>query len=178
MPGVKKVDYTHPALGGCFGKGCRVALGDNFAKDGAAWATRPAAAVVSRIIDSGVPCIIGLSNKKNSGLFNTLNPSSGQGVTSVNAFARAPGAIDGHVTDAPVAQSLTFSPNWDLKIKPTVRALGNNILGIKIGGGYKDITRTSFAGPLIAGILALITKVQGTFDPVLLNSLLITTAIP
>lgn len=29
-----QVDYTHPALGGCFGKGCRVVLGDNFSKDG------------------------------------------------------------------------------------------------------------------------------------------------
>ncbi|KID75521.1 Thermophilic serine proteinase [Metarhizium brunneum] len=28
------IDYTHPALGGCFGKGCRVAFGDNFSKDG------------------------------------------------------------------------------------------------------------------------------------------------
>ncbi|KJK74793.1 hypothetical protein H634G_09837 [Metarhizium anisopliae BRIP 53293] len=52
---------------------------------GAAWATRPAAAVVSRIVDSGVPCIVGLGNENNSGLFNTLNPSSGRGVTSVNA---------------------------------------------------------------------------------------------
>ncbi|KAG0205771.1 hypothetical protein BGX28_002694 [Mortierella sp. GBA30] len=35
------VDYTHPALGGCFGKGCRVRygwdfVGDNFDKDGVA----------------------------------------------------------------------------------------------------------------------------------------------
>ncbi|OAA63869.1 subtilisin-like protease [Cordyceps fumosorosea ARSEF 2679] len=28
------VDYTHEALGGCFGKGCKVALGDNFASGG------------------------------------------------------------------------------------------------------------------------------------------------
>ncbi|EFY96007.1 peptidase S8 and DUF1034 (Fn-like) domain protein [Metarhizium robertsii] len=247
------VDYTHPALGGCFGEGCRVALGGNFAKDGkdndpmdcnghgtavagivagndanyvgvapnatlagyrvldcsamleeddliagwvkayqdgaqiivssagwpgAAWATRPAAAVVSRIVDSGVPCIVGLGNENNSGLFNTLNPSSGRGVTSVNAFARAPGAIDGHVTDAPVAQSSTFGPNWDLEIKPTVGAPGDDVPGIKMGGGYEDITGTSFAGPLVAGILALVAEVRGTFDPVLLNSLLMTTAVP
>lgn len=121
---------------------------------GAAWATRPAAAVVSRIVDSGVACIVGRGNENNSGLFNTLNPSSGRGVTSVNAFARAPGAIDGHVTDAPVAQSSTFGPNWDLEIKPTVGAPGDNVPGIKMGGGYEDITGTSFAGPLVAGILS------------------------
>ncbi|KAM3537364.1 hypothetical protein ARSEF1564_009714 [Beauveria bassiana] len=28
------VDYTHEALGGCFGPGCKVAFGDNFADDG------------------------------------------------------------------------------------------------------------------------------------------------
>lgn len=145
---------------------------------GAAWTTRPAAAVVSRIVDSGVPCIVGLGNKKNSGLFNTLNPSSGRGVTSVNAFARAPGAIDGQVTDAPMARFSTSGPNWDLEIKPTVGAPGDDVPGIKMGGGYEDIAGTSFAGPLVAGILALVAEVRGTFDPVSLNSLLTTTAAP
>ncbi|EFY84257.1 subtilisin-like serine protease PR1C [Metarhizium acridum CQMa 102] len=247
------IDYTNPALGGCFGKGCRVAFGDNFSKDGkdddpmdchghgtavagivaggdsnyvgvapnatlagyrvlncsalmeeddliagwvkayedgaqiivssagwegASWATRPAAAVVSRIVDSGVPCIVGLGNDNGSGLFSTLNPSSGRGVTSVNAFARAPGAIDGHATDAPMARFSTFVPNWDLEIKPTVGAPGDNVPGIKKDGGYEDISGTSFAGPLVAGILALAAEVRGPFDPVLLNSLLMTTAVP
>ena len=145
---------------------------------GSAWATRPAAAVVSRIVDSGVPCVVGLGNDNDSGLFSTLNPSSGRGVTSVNAFARAPGAIVGHVTDAPMAEFSTLGPNWDLEIKPTVGAPGDNVPGIKMGGGYEDISGTSYAGPLVAGILALVAEVRGTFDPVLLNNLLMTTAVP
>ncbi|TQW04019.1 subtilisin-like serine protease PR1C [Cordyceps javanica] len=247
------VDYTHSALGGCFGKGCRVALGDNLARDGKAndpmdcvghgtavagilggndanyvgvapnatlaayrvldcntfmveddlvagwlkayedgaqiivssagwpgsgWATRAAAVVVSRIVDSGVPCIVGLGNDKESGLFSTMNPSSGRGVTSVNAFARASGALDGHVRDAPMARFSSYGPNWDLDIKPTVGSPGDDVPSIQRGGGYTDVSGTSFAGPLVAGILALMAEVRGTFDPVLLNSLLSSTAVP
>lgn len=146
--------------------------------EGSAWPTRPAAVVVSRIVDSGVPCIVGLGNDRDSGLFSTLNPSSGRGVTSVNSFARAPGAIDGQVADAPMARFSTFGPNWDLEIKPTVGAPGDDVPGIKMGGGYQDISGTSYAGPLVAGMLALIGEVRGTFDPVLLNSLLMSTAVP
>ncbi|OAA76739.1 subtilisin-like serine protease PR1C [Akanthomyces lecanii RCEF 1005] len=247
------VNYTHSALGGCFGKGCRVVLGDNFSKDGkkndpmdchghgttvagilagndanyvgvapnatlaayrvldcnammveddlvagwvkayedgaqlivssagwpgSSWATRPAAAVVSRIVDSGVPCIVGLGNDKKAGLFSVMNPSSGKGVTSVNAFARAPGAIDGPVKDAPMARFSTYGPNWDLDIKPTVGAPGDDVPGIRNGGGYEDVSGTSFAGPFVAGIMALMAEVRGTFDPVLLNSILMSTAVP
>ncbi|KAM0664427.1 hypothetical protein ACQRIU_007009 [Beauveria bassiana] len=250
---VPQVNYTHPALGGCFGKGCRVVLGDNFSKDGkdndpmdcfghgttvagilvgndanyvgvapnatlaayrvhdcngmmveddlvaawikayedgaqiivssagwegSSWATRPAAAVVSRIVDSGVPCIVGLGNEKESGLFSTLNPSSGKGVTSVNSFARAPGTLDGLVKDAPMARFSTYGPNWDLDIKPTVGAPGDDVPGILNGGGYGPVSGTSYAGPLVGGILALMAEVRGSFDPVLLNSLLISTAVP
>ncbi|KAM3454105.1 hypothetical protein NHJ6243_008967 [Beauveria neobassiana] len=246
------VNYTHSALGGCFGKGCRVVLGDNFSKDGkdndpmdcyghgttvagilagndanyvgvapnatlaayrvldcnammveddlvagwikayedgaqiivssaawegSSWATHPAAAVVSRIVDSGVPCIVGLGNEKESGLFSTLNPSSGKGVTSVNSFARAPGTLDGLVKDAPMARFSTYGPNWDLDIKPTVGAPGDDVPGILNGGGYGQVSGTSFAGPLVGGILALMAEVRGSFDPVLLNSLLISTSV-
>lgn len=145
---------------------------------GSSWATRPAAAVVSRIVDSGVPCIVGLGNDKKAGLFSVMNPSSGKGVTSVNAFARAPGAIDGPVKDAPMARFSTYGPNWDLDIKPTVGAPGDDVPGIRNGGGYEDVSGTSFAGPFVAGIMALMAEVRGTFDPVLLNSILMSTAVP
>ncbi|KAM3521658.1 hypothetical protein NHJ13051_006128 [Beauveria bassiana] len=247
------VDYTHSALGGCFGKGCRVVLGDNFSKDGkdndpmdcyghgttvagiiagndanyvgvapnatlaayrvldckgfmveddlvaawlkayeddaqiivssagwpgSSWATRPAAAIVSRIVDNGIPCIISLGNDNKASLFSVVNPSSGKGVTSVNSFARAPGALDGLVKNAPMARFSTYGPNWDLDIKPTVGAPGDDVPGILNGGGYEPVSGTSFAGPLVGGILALMAEVRGSFDPVLLNSLLMSTAVP
>lgn len=145
---------------------------------GSSWATRPAAAVVSRIVDSGVPCIVALGNDKDAGLFSAMNPSSGKGVTSVNSFARAPGALDGPVKDAPMAYFSTYGPNWDLDIKPTVGAPGDNVPGISKGGGHRDVSGTSYAGPFVAGILALMAEVRGSFDPVLLNSLLMSTAVP
>lgn len=248
-----QVNYTHPALGGCFGKGCRVVLGDNFSKDGkkndpmdchghgttvagvlagndanyvgvapnatlaayrvldcnammveddlvagwvkayedgaqlivssagwpgSSWSMRPAATVVSRIVDSGVPCIVGVGNDKDAGLFSVLNPSSGKGVTSVNAFARAPGAIDGPVKNAPMARFSTYGPNWDLDIKPSVGAPGDDVPGIKNGGGYEDVSGTSYAGPFVAGVMALMAQVRGTLDPLILNSILMSTAVP
>ncbi|KAK8148984.1 hypothetical protein G3M48_008572 [Beauveria asiatica] len=247
------VNYTHSALGGCFGKGCRVVLGDNFSKDGkdndpmdcdghgttvagiiagndanyvgvapnatlaayrvldcqammveddlvaawikayedgaqiivssagwpgSSWPTRPAAAVVSRIVDNGVPCIVSLGNDKKASLFSAINPTSGKGVTSVNSFARAPGALDGLIKDAPMARFSTYGPNWDLDIKPTVGAPGDDVPGILNGGGYGLVSGTSYSGPLVGGILALMAEVQGSFDPVLLNSLLVSTAVP
>ncbi|KAM0745432.1 hypothetical protein ACQRIT_000816 [Beauveria bassiana] len=247
------LNYTHSALGGCFGKDCRVVLGDNFSTDGkdndpmdcfghgttvagilagndanyvgvapnatlaayrvfdckgfmveddlvaawikayeddaqiivssigwpgSSWATRPAAAVVSRIVDNGIPCIISLGNDNEASLFSVINPSSGKGVTSVNSFARAPGALDGLVKNAPMARFSTYGPNWDLDIKPTVGAPGDDVPGIINGGGYGPVSGTSYAGPLVGGILALMAEVRGSFDPVLLNSLLVSTAVP
>ncbi|KAM3514721.1 hypothetical protein MY11210_001692 [Beauveria gryllotalpidicola] len=247
------VNYTHSALGGCFGKGCRVVLGDNFSKDGkdndpmdcaghgttvagiiagndanyvgvapnatlaayrvldcdslmveddlvaawikayedgaqiivssagwpgSSWATRPAAVAVSNIVDSGVPCVVGLGNNQEAGLFSVLNPSSGKGVTSVNAFARAPGTLDGLVKDAPMAGFSTYGPNWDLDIKPMVGAPGDDVPGILNSTSYGPVSGTSFAGPLVGGILALVAEVRGSFDPVLLNSVLMSTAVP
>ncbi|KAM3496919.1 hypothetical protein MY10362_009713, partial [Beauveria mimosiformis] len=236
------VNYTHSALGGCFGKGCRVVLGDNFSTDGkdndpmecighgttvagiivgndanyvgvapnatlaayrvldcqdmmveddlvavwikayedgaqiivssigwsgSSWPTRPAAAVVSRIVDNGIPCIVALGNNKDASLFSAINPTSGKGVTSVNSFARAPGTLDGLVKDAPMAYFSTYGPNWDLDIKPTVGAPGDDVPGILNGGGYGPVSGTSYSSPLVGSILALMAEVRGSFDPVM-----------
>lgn len=150
----------------------------SIAARGSSWSTRPMAAIVSRIVDAGVPCIAALGNEADAGLFSAGAPSSGRGVTSVNAFARAPGALDGRVKDAPMAILSTYGPNWELDIKPTVGAPGDDVPGIEMGGGYKTISGTSFACPLVGGILALMAEVRGTFKPLLLNSLLVSTAVP
>ncbi|OAR00661.1 hypothetical protein LLEC1_04829 [Akanthomyces lecanii] len=229
------VNYTHSALGGCFGKGCRVALGKNFSKDGkmddpmdcqghgttvagvlagndanyvgvAPNATLAAYRVLDckakmveddliagwlKALEDGAQLIVSSAGwpgsswstspaaaVKTAGLFSVLTPSSGKGVTSVNSFARAPGAIDGPVRDAPMAEFSSYGPNWDLDIKPSVGAPGDDIPGIQIGGGYGAVSGTSYAGPTVAGIMALMGEVRGTFDPAILNSILMSTAAP
>ncbi|KAM3426042.1 hypothetical protein NHJ13734_009704 [Beauveria thailandica] len=147
-------------------------------RQGSSWDSHPVAAVVARIVDDGVPCIVGLGNEKDAGLFSALNPSSGKGVTAVNSFARAPGAIDGPVTEAPMARFSTYGPNWDMSIKPSVGAPGDDVPTINIRGEYETVSGTSFAGPLVGGITALMAEVRGSFDPALLNSLLMSTAAP
>ncbi|EJP61235.1 subtilase-like protein [Beauveria bassiana ARSEF 2860] len=236
------IDYTHPALGGCFGKGCRVALGENFSQDGdkndpmdcqghgtrvasilaemmpisvadcdgemkvddviaawikahedgaqivvsstllsqgTSWAMHPAAAVVSRIVDSGVPCIVGVGNDRQAGLFSVASPSSGKGVTTVSGFSWAPDSVDGDIIkDTPMARFSSYGPNWDLDIKPTVGASAVNVTVASLHGGYKEVSGTSYSGPFVGGIMALMAEVRGSFDPVLLNSLLTSTAVP
>ncbi|KAG8411102.1 hypothetical protein J3458_016212 [Metarhizium acridum] len=417
------VDYKHPALGGCFGPGCKVATGENFSnegdkkdpidchghgtivagilagynkadgfvgaapnatimayrvldcqakgseddmmagwlkakEDGAQiiissiglqgenWAQRPLAMVAARIVASGVPCVVGLGNMQEKGLFYAMNPSTGRGVTSVNSFAReyvglehrgeysignrsepvdftfeprrglddwdrewrpvhdvdadfgdkpdddltgakeVPTTIDfwteleencnlspgnsstgfaqdlvGHIAlirqtpetkdchyydrvqnavargaahilawqDHPViadirpkdekgvraigiagadvgramARALASGqpvtarrvgrvrietgyiaglsangPTWELDIKPTIGAPGQGVPVTRRGGGYGSDSGTSFAGPLVAGVFALMAEARGTFNPALLNSLIMSTAEP
>ncbi|KAM3529795.1 hypothetical protein MY4038_005246 [Beauveria bassiana] len=254
------VDYTHPALGGCFGQHCRVVTGDNLAKDGkkgdpmdcvghgtavagilagydkkggfvgvapnatlaayrvlncnsvgeeddivagwlkafedgaqiiatssgfqgSGWAHGPAAAVASRIAASGVPCIGGNGNNKRAGLFYAMSPATGRGVVSVNSFAHKfmtqPGMNSNGsvaVETAGMSQFSASGPTWDLDIKPNVGAPGDDIPCPKRGGGYDKCSGTSFSGPQVAGIVALIAERRQNFDPALLNSLLMATA--
>ncbi|KAM3425921.1 hypothetical protein NHJ13734_009805 [Beauveria thailandica] len=254
------VDYTHPALGGCFGEHCRVVTGDNLAKDGkkgdpmdctghgtavagilagydkkggfvgvapnatlaayrvlncnslgeeddivagwlkafedgahiiasstgfqgSSWAHSPAAAVASRIAASGVPCIVGNGNNQRAGHFYAMNPATGRGVVSVNSFAHKIMTQQGMNSNGSVAvetagmsQFSASGPTWDLDVKPNVGAPGDDIPCPKRGGGYETCSGTSFSGPQVAGIVALIAERRQNLDPALLNSLLMATA--
>lgn len=305
---------------------------------GSNWAQRPAAAVVARIVASGVPCIAALGNLRDEGLFFAANPATGRGVMAVNSFARAyvpleswgAYAVDGaaavefpfeagfpgrwdreerpvHDVDAdygddaddlrdavvafdyderwdpapdcqlspgngtvvkdlagrvalirsspqtsncafrqrarnaaargaahilswrdepvtvdargvkgivatgithaevgmamaralragrrvtvrrtgrlrietgPVGGMSAFGPTWDLDIKPNVGAPGQSVPVTDKGGRYYADSGTSFAGPLVGGIVALIAEARGTFDPALITGLLMATAVP
>ncbi|KAM3440473.1 hypothetical protein MY4824_002187 [Beauveria thailandica] len=238
------VDYTHPALGGCFGKGCRVALGDNFSADGKRgdpmdceghgtklagivagysreagfvgaapnatllayrildckakaseddiiagwnkayedgaqiivsstalglnWEQRPLAKVASRIAARGVPCIAAVGNSWNKGLFFTAAPATGNGVIAVNSFT------SGYT----VPYLSAHGPTWDLGIKPNILAPGQRVWTTEIWGKYGHSSGTSYAAPLVAGIVALVAEARGNFSPALINNVLMSTARP
>ncbi|KAM0738276.1 hypothetical protein ACQRIT_006013 [Beauveria bassiana] len=198
------VNYKQPALGGCFGPGCKVVTGENFSSEGdksdpmdchghgtfvssvlagydeakgfvgaapnatimayrvlncfasgteddmiagwlkakedgaqiiisssgfegVNWAQSPLAMVAARIVASGVPCVVGLGNKKRDGLFNAMNPSTGHGVTAVNSFGRADGTLEHRgeylIGNRSETVDFLFEPggelgNWDGELRP------------------------------------------------------------
>ncbi|KAK8143983.1 hypothetical protein G3M48_006491 [Beauveria asiatica] len=239
------VDYTHPGLGGCFGKGCRVALGDNFSaegkrgdpmdcqghgtgvagvlagysrevgfvgaapnatllayrvldckakgseddiiagwnkayEDGAQiivsstaiaghdWEQRPLAKVASRIAARGVSCIAAVGNSLNKGLFFTSPPASGSGVIAVNSLTSGSGA----------SRLSAYGPTWNLGIKPNIVAPGDGVWTTQSGGTYRQTSGTSYAAPLVGGIVALVAEARGNFNPALINNVLMSTARP
>ncbi|EGX93531.1 subtilisin, putative [Cordyceps militaris CM01] len=138
----------------------------SFGIQGGNWAQRPTATVVSRLVAKGIPCIAAIGNQKNNGLFNVVNPSSGRGVISVNSFTQ----------DGFIAIMSAAGPTPELDIKPQVGAPGDSVPVAYEDGSYGSDSGTSFAAPLVAGIIALIAEARGTFDPALIESLLMSTA--
>lgn len=77
-----------------------------------------------------------------------------------------------------IAGRSAYGPTWDMDIKPHVGAPGQDVPVTVSGGGYGVASGTSFAGPLVAGVFALVAEARGTFDPALLDSLVMSTAEP
>ncbi|RDA86070.1 hypothetical protein CP532_1278 [Ophiocordyceps camponoti-leonardi (nom. inval.)] len=126
--------------------------------------------IVSSIGELGVPSIAAFGNQGPKGLFRGEGPAVGRGVIAVGAFSTT---ID-HMADF-----TSFGPAWDLSIKPNVAVPGANISVPTLDGGYTEDSGTSFAAPLVAGIVALLLEARKTRLPVgFLQGMLMTTAAP
>lgn len=77
-----------------------------------------------------------------------------------------------------VASLSALGPTWDLNIKPEIAAPGEYVPAISKEGEDSTVWGTSFAGPLVAGIFALVAENRKVFDAKALNSILISTADP
>ncbi|KAM0668551.1 hypothetical protein ACQRIU_002113 [Beauveria bassiana] len=136
--------------------------------DSGNWAQRPSALVVSRLVAKGIPCVVAIGNSRHRGLFSVVNPSSGRGVISVSSFTQ-----EGYIPAKSAA-----GPTAELDMKPQVGAPGDRVPVAFTDGSYGVESGSSFATPLVAGIIALIAEARGTFDPKLMESLLVSTAEP
>ncbi|KID95106.1 subtilisin-like serine protease PR1C, partial [Metarhizium majus ARSEF 297] len=97
--------------------------------------------------------------------------ASGQPLT-----ARRAGRV--RIETGVIAAMSAYGPTWDMDIKPTIGAPGQDVPITRKDGGYDSDSGTSFAGPLVAGVFALVAEARGTFDPALLNSLITSTGAP
>ncbi|TQV92777.1 subtilisin [Cordyceps javanica] len=140
----------------------------SFGQQGGNWAQMPTALLISRLVAKGIPCISGLGNQRSRGLFEVSSTASGRGAIAVNSFTDYRG----------IAVKSAAGPTPELDIKPQVGAPGERVPVINNDGSYGSDSGTSFAAPLVAGIMALVAEARGTFDPAVLESLLMSTAAP
>ncbi|KAF1980224.1 subtilisin-like serine protease-like protein [Bimuria novae-zelandiae CBS 107.79] len=89
--------------------------------------------------------------------------------------------LDNNETGGFLANSLTsWGPSWELGVKPNLVSPGENILSTYLtdDGGYRVMTGTSMAAPLVASAFALLKEVRGSLDPQRLRRILTTTSKP
>lgn len=74
----------------------------------------------------------------------------------------------------------SWGPTFESVVKPIASAPGGNILATvpRAMGSFAIMSGTSMAAPYIAGVAALIKQKNPTLDPVAINNLLASTAIP
>ncbi|RDA90625.1 putative subtilisin-like protease [Ophiocordyceps camponoti-saundersi (nom. inval.)] len=87
---------------------------------------------------------------------------------------------DNNVTGGAISSFSSWGPSWEMDVKPQISSPGGNILSTypRALGGYAVLSGTSMACPLVAAIIALIGQVRGSLDPVMLNNVLSSTALP
>ncbi|KAM3503384.1 hypothetical protein MY11210_008736 [Beauveria gryllotalpidicola] len=76
----------------------------------------------------------------------------------------------------------SWGPSWNLGLTPSLTAVGEKIMTTedrnKGSSGYTMTGGTSYSGPLIAAIVALIGEARGTLDPATIKSLLVSHSDP
>ncbi|KAF3074697.1 Minor extracellular protease vpr [Trichoderma lentiforme] len=87
---------------------------------------------------------------------------------------------DNKATGGALSTYTSWGPTWEVDVKPQISSPGGNILSTYpvALGGYATLSGTSMACPLTAAAVALVAQARGTFDPVLIENLLATTANP
>ncbi|KAK7956792.1 uncharacterized protein PG986_006014 [Apiospora aurea] len=131
----------------------------------------------------GIEGVISVAPFQGAQWIDALNKGMDVTVTvpGANATATILMELEDHITGGFTGDFSSWGPTWDLLPKPQLTAPGGKILStypLPLGG-YRIMTGTSMACPLVAGALALIGEARGSLkDTNLIDRLISATAEP
>lgn len=114
-----------------------------------------------------VVCVAAGNDGPEAGTINTpgINPSV---ITVGNLDDK--GTVD--FADDGIAESSSRGPTIDNLIKPDFLAPGTNIMSLRVGGGYRRLSGTSMAAPMVTGAVAQMLQKWPSLKPDQLKSML------
>lgn len=123
-----------------------------------------------RAVSLGIVVVNAAGNERDNPWGHIIAPSDGIDVISV-------GAVD---SSGRIASFSSPGPTYDGRIKPEVCALGvDNWIAANLPGGVDYYTRgdgTSFATPLVAGVVTLLLEIHRDWTPAQVRSALLSTS--
>ena len=123
----------------------------------------------NRAVANGIVTVVAAGNDGSSA--RTIGaPSAAANVITVGAGAD-PGERGFYLADFS-----SRGPTADGRIKPDLWAPGVRLRSPQRGGGYSDVSGTSFASPFVAGVAALMINARPSIKPGGVKSILLATA--
>lgn len=121
----------------------------------------PLSRAVSAAWNSGMVVCVAAGND-GPGLRTITNPGiNPQAITVGNLDDK--GSID--IADDSIHESSSRGPTIDNLMKPDLLAPGTNIMSLRVGGGYRSLTGTSMATPMVTGAVAQILQQSPSLKP-------------
>ena len=114
----------------------------------------------------GIIVVVAAGNEGNKAWHYIGSPADADGIVTV-------GAVQADSTSSPFS---SFGPSSDNRVKPEICAIGSSAAIVNAGGVASYSNGTSFASPIMAGMVACLLQRYKAFDPnpavsVFLNSL-------
>ncbi|PHH72411.1 hypothetical protein CDD82_5992 [Ophiocordyceps australis] len=156
------------------------------------WSQGPIAEAASALAHKGVIVVIAAANNGNTGIFYASSPGGADGVLTVSSvlnggvhqlrYAQGRPGVDmiamrhnGGSVDA----TSSWGPNWDMGHSVDVAGVGGKVVTTGLGNGIINlVSGTSFAAPLVAGIVALMLEARPGLTGDMIRRRMIATAQP
>ncbi|PHH64761.1 hypothetical protein CDD81_4023 [Ophiocordyceps australis] len=156
------------------------------------WSKGPIAEAASALARQDIVVVVSAANNGNSGIFYASSPGGAEGVLTVSSV------LNGGVHQLKYAQgrpevqmqamrynggavdkTSSWGPNWDMGHSVDVAGVGGKVVATAMGtGGISLVSGTSFAAPLVAGIVALMLEAKPDLSGKMIRRRLVATAQP